>query len=395
MHTLLLRLSEILTLLFVFTGFFMIITTTVNQPKWQRICLVSIPALAIMLLISYWYAQTGYRTEDTVFWGRMMSGDGAQLLSIACLGILCSSVSALLAMSLGNKLLDVLTGSVCIMAVWLIIYWHPTPHYVPLTETQDNAAWFILLSGLAVTCILIYSRLQKHLERFRPAAAVVAGITAMMPLTLLFAHVRTLTPIDLHPLSATERIQVMGCLSCHTMDGHGQEHPGGAIESVASRSEDAVLAFMLEPTAEKAKEFKIRQNPTGEMAGVMLTETDAQLLTEAMKELFAVKPPTMLGPGNEHIEAILIKNNCLACHTVKGEGAPDGGLGKALEQSAHRPVEVIVDWMMNPSAENAVKLHIRTEAEAIGAMDGLALNREDAEAFAHWVKTLQPVDGTN
>ncbi len=390
MHIFLLRLSEVLILLFVLSGFLTIITTATGNQKWQRVHVIAIPVLAIILMFTYWYAQTGYRENDAVFWSRMMAGDGSKLLSFASLGLILSGGFALAAMSLGNRFTDLLIGAVCFVALWVIIYWHPTPHYVPLTETQDNIVWLALLAGAAAVCILIYIFLQKYLKSLRPIAAVLAGLTAMMPLTLVFAHVRTLTPVNLRPLSDVERIQTMGCLSCHTMNGMGQEVPGGAIESVASRNEDVVLAFMLEPTAEKAEELKIRSEATGEMAGVKLTEEEAKLLTEAMAGLFEVKPPTMLGPGNEHIETLLTQNNCLACHSVKGEGAPEGGLGKALEYAADRPYDIIVEWMMDPSREKAIELGIRGEMEAIGAMDGLALNREDAEAFAEWVRTLDP-----
>lgn len=390
MHTLLLRLSEIFVLLLVLSGFVTLITTAANKTKIQRFSLACIPVLAIALLFSYWYAQSGFRVEDTVFWGRMMSGGGAKLLSISCLGILLAGGFSLAAMSMGNKLYDLLAGSACYIAIWVIIYWHPTPHYVPMSETADNIVWLILLTGTAAVCLVIYSKIKKYIEALRPAAAVLAGISAMVPITLLVAHVQTSSPIDLEPLSAKERIQAMGCLSCHTMNGVGYEHPGGGLESVASRSEDAVLAFMKDPSAENAKALKIREAPTGEMGGVHLTETEAVLLTEAMKELFEVKPPTMLGPGNEHIEELLTKNNCLACHTVKGEGAPDGGLGRPLEDAAHRSKDVIVQWMMNPSADHALELGIRTEDTVMGAMDGLALNREDSEIFAEWLTELNP-----
>jgi cytochrome c2 len=394
MHTYLLRLSELLIVLLVFSGFLTLITTTANQQKWQRISLVSIPVLAILFLFSYWNAQTGFRAEDAVFWGRMMSGDGANLLSISCLGILLAGGFSLAAMSLGNKLYDLLAGSACFIAVWVVIYWHPTPHYVPMSEETDNTVWLILLSGTAIVCLLIYSIVKKRLEALRPAAAILSGIAAMVPLTLLFAHINTSSPIDLKPLSAKERLHVMGCLSCHTINGMGYDHPGGALESVASRSEDALLAFMLEPSAENAKTLKIRETPTGEMAGVHLTEHEAHLLTGAMKELFEVKPPTMLGPGNEYIEILLTKNNCLACHSIKGQGAPEGGLGKPLEDAAHHPHDVIVKWMMNPSAAHALELGIRTEDNVMGAMDGLSFNKEDSEVFAKWLTGLHPQSTT-
>lgn len=394
MNTFLLRISEILTLLIVFAGFSTLITTTTNQHKWQRCFLVSIPVLAIAMLTAYWNAQTGFRAEDAVFWGRMMSGDGAQLLSIACFGIIISGGFALAAMSLGNKIYDLLVGSACFLAVWIIIYLHPTPHYVPMSETVDNIVWFILLGGTALVCLFIYANVKQHLEALRPAAAIFAGISAMVPLTLLLAHAQTSTPIDLTSLSAKEQLKVMGCLSCHTINGLGYEDPGGALESVASRSEDVLLAFMKEPTADKAKELKIRETPTGEMSGVHLTEQEAKILTNAMTELFEVKPPTMLGPGNDHIEVLLTENNCLACHSVKGEGAPDGGLGLALELGAHRSKEIIIEWMMDPSADKALELGIRTEDDVMGAMDGLALNREDSEVFADWLITLEPQQAT-
>ena len=138
------------------------------------------------------------------------------------------------------------------------------------------------------------------------------------------------------------------------MGDYGYPDPGGGLESVASRTEDVVLAFMAEPTAEKAQELGIRENPSGLMAGVQLSEEEAKLTTEALKSLFEIQPPSMLGPGTEQVEAILMDpaHTCLACHSIR-EKAHRMAAWVVPEESHRLGKDALVKWLREPSYLNA------------------------------------------
>ncbi|MBZ0254599.1 cytochrome c, partial [bacterium] len=157
---------------------------------------------------------------------------------------------------------------------------------------------------------------------------------------------------------------------------------------VASRTEDVVLAFMSNPNAANAKELGIRENPTGQLAGVVLSAKEVALITEAMTTLFEIKPPAGLGSEFERVEVLLTEKTCMACHTLAGEGAPDGGIGGPLESAADMDLEILTAWLIEPTFENATKFKLRDFVT--GAMASFALPEEDAKLMAQWIKTLKP-----
>jgi cytochrome c5 len=278
-------------------------------------------------------------------------------------------------------------SAVAFALVWIVTYLHPTPHYVPLPPWTDKLVWFAILVGGATTCVFLHLKLQPYLSFLQFPVTLAAGMVSFLSLATVVAYYLIDHPVPLAKLEPAERIKNMGCLSCHSMGGVGYPIPGDGLESVASRSEYVVLAFLMNPDAEHAKQYGIREIPTGEMASIHLTQEEAKLLTEALTQLFEVKPPSKLGPGWDHIEPILTEKTCLACHTLHGEGAPDGGIGGPLEESTKHELNVLVQWLNEPTAENAVKLNIREVAT--GAMTTFALNEEEANEVAKWLKSLE------
>lgn len=336
-----------------------------------------------------WWNQLLFREQDAVFWGRLMAGDVAGVFRIGSVGLIVGSGLALGALSLVQRISILLYPSALIFAsVWFIIYLHPTPHYVPIPEWLDKLVWFGCVIGGAAAALAVYHRLQDRFGGMDKPGAVAAALVSTLSLASLLAQDQALRPIDLAPLSAEARIKDMGCLSCHSIGNVGYPIPGGGLESVASRTEDVVLAFMKNPDAETAKELGIRTEPTGEMAGVRLTDEEARLLTEAMKELFEILPPSALGPGWENVERILEQNTCLACHSVYQDGAPGGGIGGPIEKAAILDKDVLTRWLIEPTLEMARELGI--SENPMGAMTAFALPEEEALEVAEWILTLNP-----
>ncbi len=346
----------------------------------------SLLGLSIMGPLSMWCcweAQVLYQAEDAVFWGRLMSGDIANIFRLGSLGVIVGSVLAMGGLSLRKNFPTLLIGAAAVGLMYWVVYLHPTPHYVPVPDWQDKLAWFLFLPGGSIVGLVVYWKLKPYLSWLQTPIACLSGVFSLLPVLTLYSFYISSTQIDLEPYSASERIKAIGCLSCHTIDGTGYPDPGGSLSSVASRKEDTLRAFMKEPTAEKAKKLGIRDNPTGEMSGVHLTDKQVDLLLESLKELFEVQPPSMLGPGLGHIEEILTEKTCLACHTYQGEGAPDGGVGGPLEQARKLEKEKLVKWLMSPDFVTAIELGIREEPT--GAMTAFSLPKEEAQQIAEWL----------
>jgi mono/diheme cytochrome c family protein len=327
-----------------------------------------------------------YRAEDAVFWSRLMAGDVSTIWGIGSLGIIAGSGLAVGALALNRNPVALFLGALLFALTWGVLYSHPTPHYVPMPAWLDKLIWFFTIVGGAAVCVFVFYVLRDKLQPFRTVVTVVAAVIGIFSGTLIFAQVTAKEPLNLADLPPKERIVQMGCLSCHTMDGKGHEEPGGPLESVASRSITTVHAFLADPTKESAETLGIRVPATGEMAGVRLSEEEVELLAEALQELFEVNPPSDLGPGAEKVEAIFKEKSCLDCHAVKGEGQPNGGLGGDLAQAAKHEKDVLVQWLMEPTAENAKELGIRENP--FGAMAAFALDQGQAEIVADWIKTL-------
>jgi len=353
--------------------------------------LVLLPLLGPITLGAMWAAQVHFRTNDTLFWARLMSGDVSTLWALGSLGLIAGSGLALGALSLQDKARGIFLGAVAFALSWYVVYLHPTPHYVPIPpgidrELADNLAWFVLMIGGAVFCVLVYLKLQPYLKVFEVPVILAAGALPLLGILIPVSCFLAERPVNLAALDARARIESLGCLSCHTIGGVGFPHPGEGLESVASRKEDTLHAFLLDPSAGSAKRLGIRDTPLGEMAGLRLSEEQVTLVMEALKSLFPVQPPSQLGPGWERVETVLTEKTCLACHTLKGQGAPDGGIGGPLENAAHFSEATLVEWLKEPSAAKALELKIRESP--MGAMTTFALPEDLAKEVAAWLKTL-------
>ncbi|MFO7902206.1 MAG: c-type cytochrome [Planctomycetota bacterium] len=331
--------------------------------------------------------QEVFRAEDAVFWSRLMAGDVSKTWAISSLGIIVGSGLALGSLALTRNVISVFVGAVFFASSWYVLYLHPTPHYVPMPAWLDQLVWFATIVGGAAACVFVFYKLKDMLKPFLTPLTMLAGLFGLLSAPMLYSQWVAQTNLDLSQVEPKKRIAVMGCLACHVMDGVGYEEPGGPIESVSARGESTVRAFLKQPDKETAERLGIRRPATGEMAGVKLTSDQVELLTDALTSLFDVKPPSDLGPGAESVEAIVSENRCLDCHAVRGEGQPGGGIGGDLSAAAARTEDVLVQWLIEPSGENATELGIREEPT--GAMASVALEEEDAEAVARWLKTLR------
>ncbi|MEW6237795.1 MAG: c-type cytochrome [Candidatus Omnitrophota bacterium] len=379
---------QIGVVLFALSGALALVGGIRKKAVLSQVGLLLISIIGPATLILCWRTQVLFRAEDGVFWARLMAGDASLPWSIGSMALITASGLAVGALALGERSATIYAGAFFLASSWTIAYLHPTPHYVPMPPWADKLVWFALLVGGAVVSIIVYKTWREKLKIFHGPLLIAASVFSFASVSLLAAHDRADDPIDLSQMGNTERIAAMGCLSCHRMGEEGPLEPGGALDSVASRREDAVLAFLLAPTAEEAVKLGIRQKPTGDMAGVKLTPDQAGKLMEALKALFKIQPPSMLGPGHEAVEAILAdeKHTCLACHSVKGLGAAQG-IGGPLENAAKRSEEVLIQWLMQPTAENAAKLKIREQP--MGAMASFALTEEETKIVAAWLITLQ------
>lgn len=373
-------------ILFTFSGLVALWAHFKKKDLLRNIGLYAITLLGPITLGVCWKSQMQLMGADGVFWARLMSGDASTIWAIGSIGLIAGAGLALGALSLLDRAKGVYIGALAFALLWIVIYLHPTPHYVPMPAWLDKLIWFVLLAGGAVLCLIFYMKYKSYIQLFQTPMIIIAGLFPLMALAYPIALVQVLKPLDLSQLPPGEQITEMGCLSCHTMNGAGYPIPGEGLESVASRKEDVVRAFLAEPSAENALKFGIRTNPTGEMSGVRLRDSEVDILTEALKSLFEMQPPSKLGPGWDHVEAVLVEKTCLACHTYANEGAPQGGIGGALENSAARPLETLVEWLKKPSAENAVALKIRETP--MGAMEIFALSEDQAKETAGWLKSL-------
>ena len=377
-----------LTGLHVIAALFVAANTFLNKNKLQQWGLYTITVLGPLTLFLCWETQNWFRANDAVFWGRLMAGDVAQVFRLGSVGLIVGSGLGLAALASTISSRWLLYPAALIYAgLWYIVFKHPVPHYVPIPDWLDKIVWFVMIVGGAGAIVGIYHYLYNWLRWLAKPLSILAVLVSLLSGASIAAQVQGQQPIDLAPLDPMARVKDMGCLSCHSIGDRGYPDPGGGLESVASRTEDVVVAFLKNPDAETAKELGIRTEPTGEMAGVHLTDQEVQYLTEALKSLFEVQPPSMLGPGWKDVEEILAAKTCLACHSLGDEGAPQGGIGGPLEASASMEQATLVEWLMEPTPEKAQELGISDAP--MGAMVPFALPEDQAQRVAEWLKTLE------
>ncbi|MFW6169759.1 MAG: c-type cytochrome [Planctomycetota bacterium] len=378
--------NQLGVIVFVFSGLVAVFARLKKRDTLHQVGLAVMAVIGPCTLFLCYQVQETFRAEDAVFWSRLMAGDVSRIWAIGSLGIIVGSGLAVGALALTRNAIALFAGAVFFACSWYVLYLHPTPHYVPLPPWLDKLIWFATIVGGAAACIVVFYKLKDILKRFLTPLTLLAGLFGLLSAPMLYSQWAAQTSVDLSKLEPKERIVMLGCLSCHVMDGVGHEEPGGAIEAVAARNESTVRAFLAQPDKETAERLGIRRPASGEMAGVKLTPEQVELLTDALMSLFDVKPPSDLGPGAESVEAIISENRCLDCHAVRGEGQPGGGIGGDLSAAAARSEDVLVQWLIEPTRENAEKLGIRDEP--MGAMVDFALEEDDARAVARWLKTL-------
>ncbi len=180
--------------------------------------LVLLPLLGPVTLGAMWAAQAHFRMNDTLFWSRLMSGDVSTLWALGSLGLIAGSGLALGALSLQDKARGIFLGAVAFGLSWYVVYLHPTPHYVPIPpgmdrEVADNLAWFVLMVGGAVFCLLVYLKLQPYFKVFEIPVTLIAGVFPLLGILMPVSCVLAGRPLDLAALDARARIDSLGCLS--------------------------------------------------------------------------------------------------------------------------------------------------------------------------------------
>lgn len=403
MRDLLLWTTQLGIVIFILSGLAAILGRLKKKEWLHQGGLLIMAVIGPCTLFVCYEVQEMFRAEDAVFWSRLMAGDVSKIWGIGSLGVIAGSGFALGALALTSNSFALFVGAIFFACSWYVLYLHPKPHYVPFPAWLDKLIWFATIVGGAAACIFVFYKLRHILKLFLTPITLLAGILGLVSGSLIYSQIVAQRPLELSTMEPKDRILTMGCLSCHTMDERGYAEPGGPLELVASRSESTVRAFLQQPDKETAERLGIRNPATGEMAGVKLTDEQVELLTEALMSLLKTKTPPAqkkpneakpdetegaeAEPDEERVEAILAGKFCLDCHAVQGEGPPGGGLGGDLSQATTRSEAVLVEWLMEPTAEKAEELGIREDPS--GSMANFALEQEDAEAVARWLKTLE------
>ena len=375
------------SVLFLLSGITTLYAQWMHETRLRRMGLYALVGLGPATLGLCWVAQMQLMHHQTLLWARLMAGDTSDLWSLGSVGLIIGAGLALGALSLQRRVPGLGPGAVVFALIWIVVYLHPKPHDVPLPDWLDRLIWLLLLAGGAGLCLLIHTRYQHRLERFKSWVVHGAGIVSLLATAYPMSLVHAAGSLDLSSLDAQARVRAPGCLACHSLNGEGYPDPGGPLESAASRKEDTIRAFLAAPTAENAQRFGLRDHPTGRMAGVHLNATQVDQLTKALQSLITLQPPSQLGPGWARAEQILNEKHCLACHTVNHRGAPQG-IGGPLEHAADHSEVTLVTWLENPTAETAKRLNLRQNPT--GAMATLALPEPQAQEMARWLKSLPP-----
>ncbi|MDZ7641086.1 MAG: c-type cytochrome [Desulfurivibrio sp.] len=340
-----------------------------------------------VLWLCWWSQSQFFREIDTLFWSRLMAGDVAAIFRLGSGGLVFGALLATVALTLGRRTPPLYLSIPLLASIWPIMLLHPKPHYVPVPAWLDKLGWFMLLIGGGAALAVIHRRYRHDWAKWRRPVTILAALVALTASGSLLALNQATRPLDLASLSAKARISQMGCLACHSMGETGYPDPGGSLEATASRDQETLLQFLRNPDTATARALQIRSQPSGDMTGLHLTDSQARLLTEALREIF---PPdaAALGTKWSKVEAILDNNRCLACHSLDDRGAAGGGLGGPLEGAAQYEFELLQRWLMEPTPKTARQLGLTTTPT--GAMASYALSEQEARLVATWLRSLQP-----
>jgi len=389
----LLYLNEISLLLFLLSGLTLLSGGVSGKEKLSGKGAFGLAIFGPVSLILCWEILEGVREKNTLVWSRLMAGDSSETFAIGTLFLILNIGAAILCLALikrGEAKKGIFYAAVIIFfIIWIVRLFHPTPHYVPLPSWLDKLIWLIIiLISIGVCFLVLKSKIQIPHSWIKGFIIMTGIISTAIPFPLIiFSHYNSYSSIDIKSLLPVQRIENPGCLSCHTAKGKGFKDPGGALETIQSRSKETVVEFLKEPTKEKARALKIRENPTGQMSNVNLTDEQAELIGAGLFEYLGVKPqlPEL---DDRQIKKIIEKHNCLACHSYQGEGPPEGGMGGAFEDSITGRSELLIkSWLKNPSAANAVKLGI--SEDPFGAMSDMILTDEEIDLLSKFFVSMK------
>ena len=372
-------------------GLIALVASLRKNVQWTQTGAISIAVLGPLTLGVCWGALDLFSERETLFWARLMAGEASLIFALGTLPLILASGAALACLSqicaAEGKKLGLYISSAALALSWIVLYLHPTPHYVPMPPWLDKTIWFGLLVGGGALCAAIGT--FRITLPFEPKFILggLAGLLALAPMPMILqAHAIAGSPMELAARDAQGRIQAAGCLVCHTAKGVGYPEPGGALESVGARTLKDAVAFLSAPTADTARELGIRETPTGAMGAIHLTSDEAQLLADALFEHLDVEPvPPPI--DSEAVKQVFTAKFCLACHSLQGQGAPGGGVGGPLEPASKHGGDVLRAWMKEPNSDNAKKLGIRETPT--GGMAAIKLTDEEVELIVSYLLTLK------
>jgi hypothetical protein len=385
--------NEFLLILFAVSGLLLLIGQLTKKDKLIKNAAIGLAILGPLSLLICWGILDEFRDNDTLFWSRLMAGDSSIPFSIGSLFLIIVSGAAVFSLTLISKSNDkkssLYTAFIFFFAIWIVRFLHPTPHYVPMPGWMDKMVWFVIILGVIGVCTTL-NKLNLELPSSLTRTFIVfTGIFAMvLPFALIsFSHYKANTSIDLSAMSPENRIISLGCLACHTAKGTGHKYPGGELEFIQSKTKETITEFLKEPSKEKAISLKIRENPSGQMSGVHLSGAQAELIASSLYEYLGVLP-SVTKVDEKVVKSIIEKNDCMSCHSLKGEGAMNGGMGGPFEKAAaNLTKEKITAWLENPSSDNALKLGI--SKDPLGSMSDIKLTKEEIETMVNYIHSLK------
>jgi hypothetical protein len=186
-------------ILFSLAGLFTLWAQAAKKDSLRNAGLCALTLLGPIGLGVCWIVQKQIMEDDTVFWARLMSGDASKIWAIGSLGLIAGTGLALGALSLqkGAKAAGVFLGAFAMALSWIVLYLHPTPHYVPMPAWQDKLVWFALLVGGSAACLIIYLKFHTQLKIFQTPAIFIAGLFPLVAVGYPVAIFQVSKPLDL------------------------------------------------------------------------------------------------------------------------------------------------------------------------------------------------------
>jgi uncharacterized membrane protein YvlD (DUF360 family) len=344
-----------------------------------------------------WFGLDEASDHHAIYWGRLMGGPAGEVYAPAVGSCIVGTCMVLVGWCWDGFRQNAwkyrfIPALVAPVVIWIVIYVHPTPHYVPMKDWQDKVVWALIFSAVIVIAALVprfispLTRLTLPLFWLGCFLVMITGIPCV-----LASHVWADANVDLKPLAPRERIHSMGCLACHTVaEGSGatlgRPEPGGPLEAACRHQRSKLLEFLRDPRKVTAERLDIRRPASNAMAGVHLTEPQAELLIDAISAI-CPKPLTNDIPMPETVKNAFEEWSCLTCHSLAGRGATQG-VGGPLDKAGALGAKVLEDWLRNPTARNAELLGIRKKGS--NQMSAIILSDEQRHAVIEYLISLHP-----